>query len=91
MHAAERQSESRAGGTAGCFESFQQPSVAHHLQDLAAETAGLRDVSDLRVALEYQRSHSGQAQLNSEHQAGRAGAHDDHIAIHFATPGLRRF
>ena len=91
VHAAERQPESRAGGTAGCFESFQQPSVAQHLQDLPAETSGLRDVPDLRVALEHQRSHSGQAQLNGEHQAGWAGAHDDHIAIHFATPGLRRF
>jgi hypothetical protein len=51
----------------------------------SSETSGLRDVPDLRVALEHQRSHSGQAQLNGEHQAGWAGAHDDHIA-HFDTP-----
>jgi hypothetical protein len=88
MHSAERQSKRRDGTSAGCLESFQQASVAQHLQDLPAETTGLRDVSDLRVALEHQRSHSGQAQLKGEHQAGWAGAHDDHIDIHFATPGL---
>ena len=86
MHAAERQSQRRAGGGAGCFEPFQQAPVAQHLQDLPAETAGLRDVPDLRVPLEHQRSHSGQAQLNSEHQAGRAGAHDDHVGVRHGRP-----
>jgi hypothetical protein len=52
------------------------------LQDLPAETAGLRDVSDLRLPLQYQRSHSGQSQFTGQHQAGRAGAHDDHIGFH---------
>jgi hypothetical protein len=61
MHTAERQSESRDGSGAGSFESFQQASVAQQLQNLPAETAGLRDVSDLRQPLEHQRSHAGQA------------------------------
>ena len=87
MHAAERQSERRDRLGAGRFESFEQASVAHHLQDPAAETSGLLDVSDLAVALEHQRLHPGQAQLEGQHQAGRARSHDDHIGIHFATPG----
>ena len=82
MQTAERQSESRAGTGAGCFESFQQASVAQQLHDLPAETAGLRGVSELRLPLEYQRSHSGQAQFTGQHQAGRAGAHDDHVGVH---------
>lgn len=82
MHPAEREPGSRPGTGAGCFESLERASVAQHLQDLPAETAGLRDVSDLRMPLEYQRSHSGQAQFTSEHQAGRAGAHDDHVGVH---------
>ena len=82
MHAAEREPGSRAGSGAGCFESFEQASVAQHLQDLPAETAGLRDVSGLRLPLEHQRPHSGQAQLTGQHQAGRAGAHDDHVGVH---------
>ena len=44
VHPAERQSESRDGSGAGCFESLQQASVAQQLQDLPAETAGLRDL-----------------------------------------------
>src|SRR5712691_9901212 len=83
MHPAERESGGRPGSGAGCFESLELASVAQQVQDLPAETAGLRDVSDLRQPLQYQRSHAGQAQLTSEHQAGRAGAHDDHVGVHY--------
>ncbi len=82
MHPAPRESGSRPGAGAGCFESLELASVAQQLQDLPAETAGLRDVSDLRLPLQHQRSHSGQAQLTGQHQAGRAGAHDDHVGVH---------
>src|SRR5207244_2085463 len=66
--------------------SLELASVAQQLQDLPAETAGLRDVSDLRLSLQYQRSHPGQAQLTCQHQAGRAGAHDDHVGVHHRPP-----
>src|SRR5207344_1143777 len=55
---------------------------AQQLHDPPAETAGLRGVSELRLPLQDQGAHSGQAQFNSEHQAGRAGAHDDHVGVH---------
>ena len=71
----------RAGAGAGGLESLEQASVAQQLQDLPAETAGLRDLAGLRQPLEHQRSHAGQAQLTGQHQAGRAGAHDDHVGI----------
>ncbi len=67
MHIAERETGSRTGGGAGGFEPFQQAPVAQQLQDLPAETAGLRGVSGLRLPLEYQRSQSGQAKFTSEH------------------------
>jgi hypothetical protein len=87
MQTPERQAESRDGLGTGLFESFQQASVAQQLQDLPAETASLRNVSDLRLLLEDQRLHSGQAQFNSEHQACRAGAHDDHVSVrHWPLP-----
>ena len=83
MHPAPRESPGgRPGSGAGCFESLELASVAQQLQDLPAETAGLRDVSDLRLPLQYQRPHAGQAQFTSEHQTGRAGAHDDHVGVH---------
>lgn len=50
MHTAERESGSRAGVGAGCFESFQRASVVQQLQDLPAEIVGLRGVSGLRSA-----------------------------------------
>jgi hypothetical protein len=83
MHTAERESGGRARIGAGCFESFQQASVAQQLQDLPAETAGLQGVSGLRLPFQYQRSHSDQAQFTGQHQAGRAGAHDDHVGVHY--------
>lgn len=62
-------------------------SVAQQLQDLPAETAGLRDVSDLRLPFQYRGSHSGQAQFTGEHQAGGAGAHDDDAGVrHWPLP-----
>jgi hypothetical protein len=61
MHTTERESGGWNGVGAGCFESSQQASVAQQLQDLSAETAGLRGVSGLRLPLQYQRSHSGLA------------------------------
>ena len=81
VHAAPRESGSRHGAGAGGFESLQQAPVAQQLQDLPAETAGLRDLAGLRQPLEHQRSHAGQAQLTGQHQAGRAGAHDDHVGV----------
>ena len=87
MHAAEREPGSRTGAGAGRFESLELASVAQQLQDLPAETAGLRDVSDLRLPLQHERSHAGPPQLAGQHQAGRAGAHDDHVGVHhLATP-----
>jgi len=83
MHPAEREPGSRPGTGACCFESLELASVAQQLQDLPAETAGLRDVSDLRLPLQYQRPHAGQAQFTGQHQAGRAGAHDDHVGAHY--------
>ena len=89
MQAAERESRSRAGLAAGRLESLQQAAVVQQVQDLPAETAGLRDVPDLRPPLQDQRSHAGQTQLSGQHQADRAGAHDDHVGFrhtHFPTP-----
>ena len=48
VHPAPREPGSRHERGAGCFESLEVASVAQQLQDLPAETAGLRDVSDLR-------------------------------------------
>ncbi len=81
VHAAPRESGSRPGAGAGGFESLEHASVAQQLQDLPAETAGLRDLAGLRPPLEHQRSHAGQAQLTGQHQADRAGAHDDHVGV----------
>ena len=72
VHPAEREPGSRAGSGAGCLESLELASVAQQLQDLPAETAGLRDVADLRLPLQHQRSHSGQAQL-ARRASGRSG------------------
>ena len=82
MHPAPRQPRGRPGSGASGFESLELAPVTQHFQDLPAETACLRDVSDLRLPLRYQRSHAGPAQLTGEHQTGRAGAHDDHIGVH---------
>jgi hypothetical protein len=35
----------------------------------------------LRLPLEHQRSRFRKAQFTGEHQAGRAGAHDDHVGV----------
>jgi hypothetical protein len=61
------------------------------LQDLPAETAGLRDVSDLQLPLQYQRSHAGQSKFTGQHQAGRAGAHDDYVGVHHRPLSSRPF
>lgn len=53
-------SESRYGVGAGCFESFQHLAAAQQLEDLPAEIAGLRGLSDLRLPLQYERSHAAQ-------------------------------
>jgi len=50
------------GAGAGCFESLELASIAQHARDLPAETARLRDLLDLRLPLEHQRPHAGQAQ-----------------------------
>ena len=81
MHAAEREPGSRDRVGASGLESLQQASVAQQLKDLAAETTGLRDVAELRPALQHQRPHPGQPQFSGQHQAGWAGAHDDHIGV----------
>ncbi len=90
MDAAERESGSRVGVGADRRQPFQQAPVAQQLQDLPAKTAGLRGLSALRPPLQYQRSHAGQAQLTRQHQAGRAGAHDDHVDVHRILPSARR-
>ena len=72
VHPAPREPGSRHGSGAGRFESLELASVAQQLQDLPAETAGLRDVSDLRLPLQHQRSHAGQAQLTRP-ASGRSG------------------
>ena len=83
MHTAERGRRSRADGPAtGRFDPVQQAPVAQQFHDLPVETVGLRGLSQPRLPLQYQRPHSGQAQLTGQHQAGRAGAHDDHVGVH---------
>ena len=89
MHPAPRQPRSRHGSGAGRLESLKLAPVAQQLDDLPAETAGLRDVSDLRLPLEHQRPNPGQAKLAREHQTGRAGADDDHVGVrHWPLPRL---
>ena len=86
VHLAERQPECRNRPRAGHFESLQQAAVAQHLHNLPAQTAGLRNLPDLRMLLQHQRIHSGQTQLDRQHQAGRTGAHDDHVRVHQPPP-----
>jgi hypothetical protein len=89
MHAPERVYRGRAGVGGGCCESSQQASVVQQLQDLPAETVGVRGFAELRLSLQYERSHSGQAQLSGQHHAGRPGAHDYHVGVnytHFTPP-----
>jgi hypothetical protein len=81
MHAAEREPRSRHGAGAGRFEAFQQAPVAQQLQDLPAQTTGLRAVPALRLPLQHQRSYTGQTQFPGQHQAGWAGTHNNHIGV----------
>ena len=83
LQAAERGSRGRADrAAAGRFDPVQQAPVAQQFHDLPIETVGLRGLSQPRLPLQYQRPHSGQAQLTGQHQAGRARAHDDHVGVH---------
>ncbi|MBP2055760.1 hypothetical protein J2Z21_008776 [Streptomyces griseochromogenes] len=82
MHTAEREPGSRDGVGACCFEAFQQAPVAQQSKDLPAKTTGLGRVPALRLPLQHQRPHTGQTQFTGQHQAGRAGTHNDHIGVH---------
>ncbi len=79
---AERVPGSRAVAAVGDrFEPVRQAAVGQQVQDAAAETVGLRDVPQSRAALQQQRSRPGQAEFGGQHQAGRTGAHDDHVGV----------
>ena len=72
VHPAPREPWSRHGSGAGRLESLELAPVAQQLQDLPAETAGLRDRLGSAVPLQHQRSHAGQAQL-ARRASGRSG------------------
>ena len=82
LDAAERGAASRADRTGtGRFDPVKQAPVAQQFHDLPVETAGLGGLPRLGLPFQYERPHAGQAQLGGQHQAGRAGPHDDHVGV----------
>jgi hypothetical protein len=84
MHTAERESRRRYGIGVGSLEPAQQAPVAQQVQDLPADTERLRRIPDHRLTLHHQRPHPGEAQLDGQHQTGRAGTDDHHIGLQHA-------
>ena len=82
---------SAIGDMAQGLAAFRKYIPADLVRRLIGETAGLRRVSEPRLPLEHQRSYSGQAELTRKHQAGRAGAHDDHVSVHHRPPPVPCF
>ena len=83
MHAAEREPRDRfrTDARTRLAESAQLAAVVQQLQDLSSQTTRFRHPRRLRPALQQHRSHPSDAELASEHEAGRPCAHDDDVHV----------
>ena len=71
------------------IEQVPEFAVAQQVEDLAADAAGFGDLADVGEPLQDKWFDSGQAEFGGERQAGRSGAHDDHVSIRHASPSRR--